>query len=63
MRPAALPATRKEAQMAGTFDQPYLLTPGPLTTAPTVRQAMLRDWGSRDQDFIDLNARIRARLV
>jgi 2-aminoethylphosphonate-pyruvate transaminase len=49
--------------MAGTPDQPYLLTPGPLTTSTTVRQAMLRDWGSRDQDFIDLNARIRARLV
>jgi 2-aminoethylphosphonate-pyruvate transaminase len=49
--------------MAGTSDEPYLLTPGPLTTSTTVRQAMLRDWGSRDQDFIDLNARICARLV
>jgi 2-aminoethylphosphonate-pyruvate transaminase len=47
----------------GTPDQPYLLTPGPLTTSATVRQAMLRDWGSRDRDFIALNARIRARLV
>ena len=50
-------------KVPGTPDQPYLLTPGPLTTAATVRQAMLRDWGSRDQDFIVLNARIRARLV
>ena len=49
--------------MSGTPDQPYLLTPGPLTTSITVRQAMLRDWGSRDRDFIALNARIRARLV
>jgi 2-aminoethylphosphonate-pyruvate transaminase len=49
--------------MPDTPDQPYLLTPGPLTTSATVKRAMLRDWGSRDQDFIVLNARIRARLV
>ena len=49
--------------MAGTPDEPYLLTPGPLTTSMTVKQAMLRDWGSRDRDFIALNARVRARLV
>jgi 2-aminoethylphosphonate-pyruvate transaminase len=42
---------------------PYLLTPGPLTTSATVKQAMLRDWGSRDGGFIDLNAGIRNRLV
>ena len=43
--------------------EPYLLTPGPLTTSLTVKQAMLRDWGSRDRDFIALNARVRERLV
>ncbi len=42
---------------------PYLLTPGPLTTAPSVRQAMLRDWGSRDDAFIALTQEMRARLV
>ncbi|SMF20389.1 2-aminoethylphosphonate--pyruvate transaminase [Azospirillum oryzae] len=42
---------------------PYLLTPGPLTTSTTVKQAMLRDWGSRDGRFIALNAAIRDRLV
>lgn len=42
---------------------PYLLTPGPLTMAEAVRGAMLRDWGSRDSDFIALTARIRARLL
>ncbi len=42
---------------------PYLLTPGPLTTSATVKQAMLRDWGSRDGRFIALNASIRDRLV
>ncbi len=42
---------------------PFLLTPGPLTTSPTVKQAMLHDLGSRDKGFIALNARVRARLV
>lgn len=42
---------------------PYLLTPGPLTTSLTVKQAMLHDFGSRDAKFIDLNARILERLV
>src|SRR6266849_3857088 len=42
---------------------PLLLTPGPLTTAPATREAMLRDWGSRDGAFIALNRGIRERLV
>ena len=42
---------------------PYLLTPGPLTTSDATRRAMLRDWGSRDTDFIALTARVRDRLV
>ena len=42
---------------------PYLLTPGPLTTSLSVKQAMLHDFGSRDAAFIDLNARILDRLV
>ena len=42
---------------------PYLLTPGPLTTSLTVKQAMLHDYGSRDAKFIDINARILERLV
>ena len=37
---------------------PYLLTPGPLTTSLSVKQAMLHDYGSRDATFIELNARI-----
>lgn len=40
-----------------------LLTPGPLTTSDTVKEAMLRDWGSRDGAFIDMTARLRRRLV
>jgi 2-aminoethylphosphonate-pyruvate transaminase len=42
---------------------PYLLTPGPLTTSDTVREAMLRDWGSRDDAFIAMNREMRGRLV
>lgn len=42
---------------------PYLLTPGPLTTSATVKQAMLHDYGSRDTGFIELNARVLERLV
>lgn len=41
----------------------YLLTPGPLTTAPATREAMLRDWGSRDDDFKALTKRVRVRLT
>ena len=42
---------------------PLLLTPGPLTTHPRVRQAMMRDWGSRDPAFIALTAELRAGLL
>ncbi|HXH84113.1 MAG TPA: 2-aminoethylphosphonate--pyruvate transaminase [Candidatus Tectomicrobia bacterium] len=49
--------------MPSTPDEPLLLTPGPLTTSATVREAMRRDWGSRDTDFIAMTARVRARLV
>ncbi|UCF15791.1 MAG: 2-aminoethylphosphonate--pyruvate transaminase [Phycisphaerales bacterium] len=40
-----------------------LFTPGPLTTSPTVKQAMLRDLGSRDIEFIGLVKDIRDKLV
>ena len=42
---------------------PWLLTPGPLTTSSSVKQAMLHDWGSRDGSFIAINKRVRERLV
>jgi 2-aminoethylphosphonate-pyruvate transaminase len=42
---------------------PVLLTPGPLTTSLSVKQAMLHDWGSRDAQFIAINRRVRERLV
>jgi 2-aminoethylphosphonate-pyruvate transaminase len=40
-----------------------LFTPGPLTTSRTVKQAMLRDLGSRDYAFIELVKDIRNRLL
>jgi 2-aminoethylphosphonate-pyruvate transaminase len=40
-----------------------LFTPGPLTTSPTVKQAMLRDLGSRDSEFIELVRDIRRQLL
>ena len=45
------------------MSEALLLTPGPLTTSASVKQAMLRDWGSRDGEFIAMNRRIRERLV
>lgn len=41
----------------------WLLTPGPLTTTPSVKAAMLHDLGSRDKDFIRINREILNRLV
>ena len=46
-----------------TGNDHYLLTPGPLTTALATKEAMLRDWGSRDEAFIALTARVRRRLL
>jgi 2-aminoethylphosphonate-pyruvate transaminase len=46
-----------------TRPDPWLLTPGPLTTSAAVKEAMLHDWGSRDQAFIAINRRMRERLV
>lgn len=42
---------------------PILLTPGPLTTSPATRQAMLRDWGSWDATFNQLTHSVCADLV
>lgn len=47
------------------FENPYLLlTPGPLSTSPTVRQAMLRDWCTWDDDYnVGVVSPIRQQLV
>ncbi len=41
----------------------YLLTPGPLTTSYKVKQAMLRDWGSWDDDFRAMTREMRSGLL
>ncbi|WP_281968819.1 2-aminoethylphosphonate--pyruvate transaminase [Roseovarius nanhaiticus] len=43
--------------------EPYLLTPGPLTTSYAVKEAMLRDWGSWDDDFRAMTRELRTRLL
>ncbi len=45
------------------LDEPFLLTPGPLTTSFEVKQEMLRDWGSWDGDFRAMTAEMRTRLL
>ena len=45
-------------------DIPYLLlTPGPLTTSRTVKQVMLRDYCTWDDDYNEIVTNIRNRLV
>lgn len=48
---------------APALGEPYLLTPGPLTTSRAVKEAMLRDWGSWDGDFRAMTADLRRRLL
>ena len=48
--------------MVDKKDKP-LFTPGPLTTSATVKEAMLRDLGSRDGEFIGVVTNIRERLL
>jgi 2-aminoethylphosphonate-pyruvate transaminase len=42
---------------------PFLLTPGPLTTSDATRAAMLNDWGSWDRAFNALTASVCRDLV
>ena len=54
------PSTPLDAPLLG---EPYLLTPGPLTTSAAVKRAMLRDWGSWDGEFRDLTQEMRTSLL
>lgn len=49
--------------MMSNLKVPYLLTPGPLTTSHATKAAMLRDWGSWDDDFNRVTADVRAQLL
>ncbi len=48
---------------APRLGEPYLLTPGPLTTAYSTKEAMLKDWGSWDADFRAMTKSICDQLV
>lgn len=54
---------RADGFEAPRLGEPYLLTPGPLTTAYAVKEAMLRDWGSWDGDFRAMTAELRRHLL
>ncbi|WP_020408529.1 2-aminoethylphosphonate--pyruvate transaminase [Hahella ganghwensis] len=41
----------------------FLLTPGPITTTASVKEAMLEDWGSWDDDFNQVTQEIRSKLL
>src|SRR5882757_7317625 len=47
---------------ASETGDPFLLTPGPLTTSKRVKEVMVHDWGSRDAAFLKINAEVLARL-
>ncbi len=51
-----------ELKISGWKDK-VLFTPGPLTTSQTVKQALLRDLGSRDFEFIQTIKHIRQQLL
>ncbi len=44
-------------------NDPILLTPGPLSTSPETRQAMLRDWGSWDVAFNQMTQTVCTDLL
>lgn len=54
---------QSEAFADPVMGEPFLLTPGPLTTAYSVKQAMLRDWGSWDGDFRAMTKSLCDQLV
>lgn len=61
--PTAIKLSNNKPMDPPALGEPYLLTPGPLTTAYSVKQAMLRDWGSWDDDFRAMTAEMRRRLI
>ena len=48
---------------APRLGEPFLLTPGPLTTSYDAKAAMLKDWGSWDGDFRRMTQQMRDRLI
>src|SRR5271170_8454734 len=56
-------AMKRRTKMYPTSPSKLLFTPGPLTTSATVKEAMLRDLGSLDSDFLASVYSIRTRLL
>src|SRR3984885_12563689 len=48
---------------ASETGDPLLLTPGPLTTSASIKQAMVHDWGSRDAGFLGINKMVLDKIV
>lgn len=44
-------------------DRKLLFTPGPLTTSASVKESMLKDYGSRDSEFINIVKSVRSDLL
>ena len=61
-RPRRAPPMSESPELPRAADKP-LFTPGPLTTSRAVKQAMLRDLGSRDRAFVETVARVRTALL
>ena len=57
-----VPAMNTRPAASETGD-PLLLTPGPLTTSATVKQAMVHDWGSRDAEFLRINRMVLDKIA
>lgn len=58
-----MPISPADTSAKTSSGDPWLLTPGPLTTSLSVKRAMLRDLGSRDGEFITITQRIREALL
>jgi 2-aminoethylphosphonate-pyruvate transaminase len=56
-------AMKRKMKVPTISSSKLLFTPGPLTTSATVKEAMLRDLGSLDFDFLATVREIRMRLL
>ncbi len=54
--------TSPSRRAASETGDPFLLTPGPLTTSRSVKEVMVHDWGSRDAEFLRINREVLERL-
>ena len=63
MAGAATPNNMEHSNYITSANDKPLFTPGPLTTSRTVKQAMLRDLGSRDVAFVNLVKDVRQRVL